>query len=174
MVSAIESLAAQAGETYIYIYVYIHIYVYIYRYIPTYTCVYIYIYTYTYVYVYMYIHIYIYIHTNTYTCIGYRSWLQLAADAIDVTGSRYWASQGLELFQIHTLARWGFAVMLRYVAEAPLQSITTDIKKRTSVHEVWDAISELDKTLLEVRLEQSEEGQVRSRTEEKASNKRPS
>ena len=37
-----------------------------------------------------------------------------------------------------------------------------------SVRKVWDAISELDKTLSEVRLKQSEEGQVQSRIEEKS------
>ena len=89
-----------------------------------------------------------------------------------VSGSRYWASQGLELFKMQILARCGSAVILRDVAEAPLQSITTDIKKRMSVHKVWDAISELDKTLSEVRLKPSEEGQVRSRTEEKESQTR--
>jgi hypothetical protein len=85
-----------------------------------------------------------------------------------VTGSRHWASMGLDMLKIQVLARWGSAVILRYVAEAPLQSITTDIKKRMSVHKVWDAISELDKTLSELRAQYSEEGSVQSRPSEKS------
>ena len=91
-----------------------------------------------------------------------------------VSGSRFWASQGLELFKIQILARWGSAMVLRYVAEAPLQAITTDIKKRMSVHKVWDAISELDKTLSEVLLKQSRRAGPKSHRRKGVSNKRPS
>ena len=80
-----------------------------------------------------------------------------------VTGARYWASIGLEMFKIQILARWGSPVILRYVAEAPLQSITMDVQKRMSVRTVWSAISELDKTLSDLQVKAAEEGSVQSR-----------
>ena len=80
-----------------------------------------------------------------------------------VTGAQYWASIGLEVFKIQILARWGSPVILRYVSEAPLQTITVDVQKRASLDKVWSAISELDKALSEDRVNASEEGCVQSR-----------
>lgn len=82
-----------------------------------------------------------------------------------VTGARYWASIGLEMFKIQILARWGSPVILRYVSEAPLQTITMDVQKRMSVDKVWNAISELDRNLSDMQVKAAEEVQVQSRKE---------
>ena len=40
----------------------------------------------------------------------------------EVAGSRYWVAQGLEIMRLQVFARWGSQVMLRYIADAPLES----------------------------------------------------
>jgi len=44
-----------------------------------------------------------------------------------VSGSRFWAAQGLEVFKIQIFARWGSAVVLRYVADAPIANLTGEL-----------------------------------------------
>ena len=39
-----------------------------------------------------------------------------------VAGSRYWVAQGLEIMQLQVFARSGSQVILRYIADAPLES----------------------------------------------------
>lgn len=46
-----------------------------------------------------------------------------------VTGAQYLASIGIEILKIQILARWESEVVLRYVREAPLATIATDVKK---------------------------------------------
>ena len=40
----------------------------------------------------------------------------------EVAGSRCWVAQGLEIKRLQVFARWGSQVMLRYIADAPLES----------------------------------------------------
>ena len=44
-----------------------------------------------------------------------------------VTGSRFWATQGLEVYKIQIFARWGSATVLRYVADAPIANLTGEL-----------------------------------------------
>ena len=46
-----------------------------------------------------------------------------------VTGARWLASRGVALLTIQVLARWSSDVVLRYVAETPLQSLTAEFKR---------------------------------------------
>jgi hypothetical protein len=44
-----------------------------------------------------------------------------------VSGSRFWASKGLEIFKIQIFARWGSSIVLRYVAHVPIANLTGDV-----------------------------------------------
>ena len=46
-----------------------------------------------------------------------------------VTGARHLAQMGLELYKLALLARWSSPVILRYVSEAPLRTISDDCRK---------------------------------------------
>jgi len=50
-----------------------------------------------------------------------------------VTGSRFWAGMGLEVFKIQIFARWGSTVILRYVADVPIANLTGDVVGRPSI-----------------------------------------
>ena len=52
---------------------------------------------------------------------GYELW---GGHSLRVTGARWLASRGVALLTIQVLARWSSDVVLRYVAETPLQSLT--------------------------------------------------
>ena len=61
-----------------------------------------------------------------------------------VAGSQYLASIGLELALIQLLGRWESAVILRYVMEAPLASITQSFRDKVmgaQLHEVVGALA---------------------------------
>ena len=49
-----------------------------------------------------------------------------------VSGARHYAGLGLELFKLQVLARWTSPVILRYVAESPLTTITKDCRQLMS------------------------------------------
>jgi len=44
-----------------------------------------------------------------------------------VTGSRWWAMAGLEVSKIQIFARWGSAVVLRYVSDVPITNLTGEV-----------------------------------------------
>ena len=46
-----------------------------------------------------------------------------------VSGARYLANAGLELYKLAVLARWESSIILRYVAEAPLNTLTSDCRR---------------------------------------------
>jgi hypothetical protein len=78
-----------------------------------------------------------------------------------VSGARYLASIGLELFKLMVLARWAGPTILRYVSEAPLAHITADVKRLIAGDELHDVLKlvntqsiEMDQKL--VRLAQAE------------------
>lgn len=54
--------------------------------------------------------------------------------SLRVTGAQYLASIGIEIFKIQVLARWESDIVLRYVREAPLAAIATDVKRARSCH----------------------------------------
>ena len=47
--------------------------------------------------------------------------------SLRVIGSRFWASQGLEVYKVQIFARWGSAVVVRYVADVPIANLTCDL-----------------------------------------------
>jgi len=44
-----------------------------------------------------------------------------------ISGSRFWATQGLEVYKIQIFARWGSATVLRYVADTPIANLTGEM-----------------------------------------------
>jgi hypothetical protein len=60
-----------------------------------------------------------------------------------VSGARYLANIGLELFKLAVLARWASPVLLRYVGEAPLTSITADCKRLLAGHQLHDVLRDV-------------------------------
>ena len=44
-----------------------------------------------------------------------------------VTGARFWTGRGLEVFKVQIFARWGSAVILRYVADVPVADLTGEM-----------------------------------------------
>ena len=60
-----------------------------------------------------------------------------------VSGARWLANMGLELFKLAVLARWSSNAILRYVADAPLSRITTDCRKLLTGSDVENVLSEL-------------------------------
>jgi len=52
-----------------------------------------------------------------------------------VTGSRFWARAGLEVFKIQIFARWGSSVILRYVSDVPIANLTGEICSSQRVEE---------------------------------------
>jgi hypothetical protein len=63
-----------------------------------------------------------------------------------VTGSRMLARMGLELYKIALLARWASNVIMRYVSEAPLATLTEDCRRLL-------AGDDMDRTLVDLRAE---------------------
>ena len=51
----------------------------------------------------------------------------LGGHSARVSGARYWVRIGVEIYKVQLLARWKSSIVLRYVQEAPLQSITGDV-----------------------------------------------
>jgi len=49
--------------------------------------------------------------------------------SLRVTGARHLATLGLELYKLSVLARWASPIILRYVAEAPLATVTEDCRR---------------------------------------------
>eukprot|EP00972_Heterocapsa_arctica_P067036 9893137-Heterocapsa_arctica.AAC.1 len=59
-----------------------------------------------------------------------------------VTGARWLAAQGMPLLTIQLLARWASAIIMRYVAEAPLEAVTSEYR-RAQASVSLQAISDL-------------------------------
>jgi len=49
-----------------------------------------------------------------------------------VSGARFWASRGLEVFKIQIFARWGSQIILRYVSDSPISNVTGDLLSGSS------------------------------------------
>jgi hypothetical protein len=60
-----------------------------------------------------------------------------------VSGARFLANAGLELYKLAVLARWASPVLLRYVGEAPLKSITDDCKRLLAGHNLHDVLQDV-------------------------------
>ena len=60
-----------------------------------------------------------------------------------VSGARYLASIGMELFKMMVLARWAGPTILRYVSESPLVHITDDVKRLMAGEELHDVLKAL-------------------------------
>ena len=60
-----------------------------------------------------------------------------------VAGAQYLASMGLELYKLMVLARWSGPTILRYVSEAPLATITGDVKRLLACDALCDVLAEV-------------------------------
>ena len=58
--------------------------------------------------------------------LGRRSY---GGHSLRVTGAQYLAKMGLELYKLALLARWHSAIIVRYVGDAPLESVTDDCRR---------------------------------------------
>ena len=58
--------------------------------------------------------------------------MTLTGHSLRVTGAQFLASLGLEVALIQILGRWDSSMVLRYVADAPANAITTHLKKQLS------------------------------------------
>jgi hypothetical protein len=67
-----------------------------------------------------------------------------------VTGARYLAGLGLEIFKLCVLARWASATVLRYVKSTPLLSITSDVKRLIAGESLHSVVSDLRSELVDV------------------------
>lgn len=87
-----------------------------------------------------------------------------------VTGARFLANLGLEVYKIALLARWQSDIVIRYVSDSPLRTVTADCRRLlagTELHEVMADIRNevaegtrrldaLDATLQQVLREEDE------------------
>ena len=62
-----------------------------------------------------------------------------------VSGARYLANLGLEMFKLAVLARWNSPVLLRYVADAPLKVISDDCRRLLAGAKLDAVIAEMAK-----------------------------
>jgi hypothetical protein len=60
-----------------------------------------------------------------------------------VSGARYLAGIGLEVFKLCVLARWASATVLRYVQLAPLKTITADVKRLLTGESLHRIVSDI-------------------------------
>jgi hypothetical protein len=60
-----------------------------------------------------------------------------------VSGACFLANTGLELYKLAVLARWASPVLLRYVEEAPLKSITDHGKPFLAGHNLHDVLQDV-------------------------------
>ena len=60
-----------------------------------------------------------------------------------VSGARWLANMGLELLKIAVLARWASTVIVRYVSDAPLCTITSDCRKLAAGSDLDSVVDEL-------------------------------
>jgi hypothetical protein len=67
--------------------------------------------------------------------------------SLRVTGAKYLAGIGLELFKLAILARWSSPVILRYIGEAPMGRITADVRKLIIDDQLQDMLQELQSTV---------------------------
>ena len=68
--------------------------------------------------------------------------LDVTGHSMRVTGAQWLAGLGLEVFIIQLLGRWGGATVARYVADAPLQTLTRKFKDKAlaDIRDVRDAV----------------------------------
>jgi len=69
-----------------------------------------------------------------------------------VSGARYLANMGLELYKRAVLARWSSPVLLRYVGEAPLKTITSDCQRLLAGQHLHKILQETKDLLQDQRL----------------------
>ena len=76
--------------------------------------------------------------------LGRRS---IGGHTLRVTGAQYLAGWGLELYKLAILARWSSPVILRYVAEAPMKSITVDLRRLMVAEQMQDLLQDLQRSV---------------------------
>ena len=69
-----------------------------------------------------------------------------------VSGARHLANMGLELYKLAVLARWSSPVLLRYVGEAPLKTITSDCQRLLAGQHLHKILQETKDLLQDQRL----------------------
>lgn len=60
--------------------------------------------------------------------------------SLRVSGAKWLASIGIEVAKIQVLARWSSDVVLRYIGESHIQSISQDVKKARATRRAVDAV----------------------------------
>jgi hypothetical protein len=60
-----------------------------------------------------------------------------------VSGAKYLAGIGLELYKLAVLARWASPVIIRYVGEAPMKSITADCRRLLAGEDLHQVLASL-------------------------------